>query len=88
MPVSCEYVKIEFETIQTLIRSGNIKKVNLLIIDEVHHIAAPEFRQIFDKIDYDWVMGLSASPDEGYRANIFRELLENLDFIHQFTDLV
>jgi len=42
--------------------------------DEVHHIAAPEFRKIFDKIDYDWVMGLSASPDEGYRANIFREI--------------
>jgi len=73
-PVSCEFVRIEFETIQSLIRAENSKYVDLLIVDEVHHIAAPEFRKIFDKIKYSWFMGLSASPDEGYRANVFKEL--------------
>ncbi|RLI82049.1 hypothetical protein DRP04_04820 [Archaeoglobales archaeon] len=74
IPVSCDYVKIEFETIQSLIRLDEIKKVDLLIVDEVHHIAAPEFRKVLQKINYRQFMGLSASPDEGERANIFRSM--------------
>jgi superfamily II DNA or RNA helicase len=45
-PVSCEFVKIEFETIQSLIRAENSEYVDLFIIDEVHDIVASEIREI------------------------------------------
>lgn len=74
IPIRGEFVKIEFETIQSLIRSDEVKNVDLLIVDEVHHIAAPEFRKVFEKVRFEWFMGLSASPSEGYRLNVFKEM--------------
>jgi len=80
-PVSCDYIKIEFDTIQSLIRRDT-KKVDLLIVDEVHHIAAPVFREVLDKVEFKQFMGLSASPDEGYKAKVFRDL--NLPIVFRF----
>ncbi len=88
IPVSCDYVKIEFETIQSLIRLDEIKKVDLLIVDEVHHIAAPEFRKILQKIEFKQFMGLSASPDEGERANIFRSMNIPIVFRYSLNDAI
>jgi len=73
-PISCENLKIYFHTIQKVIREGPERySADLLIVDEVHHIAAPEFSKVL-KIDYNRFMGLSASPDEGERSRIFRDL--------------
>jgi superfamily II DNA or RNA helicase len=87
-PVSCDYVKIEFETIQSLIRKNGITRVDLLIADEVHHIAAPEFRNVFMKVGFRWFMGLSASPDEGERARIFENMRMPVVFRYGLRDAI
>ena len=81
-PVKCKHVIIEFETIQSLIRNNRRREVDLLIIDEVHHIAAPEFRRVILETKFRQFMGLSASPDEGERANIFKSL--NISVVFRF----
>jgi len=88
IPVSCDYVKIEFETIQSLIRRNGITRVDLLIADEVHHIAAPVFRDVFMKVGFRWFMGLSASPDEGERARIFSRLRIPVVFRYGLKDAI
>jgi superfamily II DNA or RNA helicase len=82
IPVVCVGVRIEFETIQKVIRSGPQNySADLLIVDEVHHIAAPEFSKVLN-IDYRWFMGLSASPDEGERSRIIKGL--NISVLFRF----
>ena len=88
VPISCDYVKIEFDTIQKLIRLDRTKEVELLIVDEVHHIAAPEFRKVLEKIKFDQFMGLSASPDEGERASVFRSMGIEVAFRYGLNDAI
>jgi len=36
---------------------------DLLILDEIHRMAAPTFVQLFDKVKYDFILGLTATMD-------------------------
>lgn len=73
--IDTKFVRIEFETIQKIIRSEE-KHADLLIIDEVHHaIKGPEFREVFRKVKSNYFLGLSASMEEG---NVF-QILKALD---------
>jgi len=80
-PVKFGNTTIEFETIQKLLLSGH-EPVELLIVDEVHHLAAPEFRRILERVSWNYFLGLSASPDEGYRLEVFNEL--GLPIVYEF----
>ena len=83
----------ENELIKNKIRIGRVlvintaikydHKVDFLILDEIHRYAADTFRKIFQKADYKYIMGLTATleREDGFHAII----LEYLDVIDEIT---
>ena len=56
--------KVEVQVINTVALSkGYARYVDLLIIDEVHLMAADQFRNVFDRVSYTWILGLTATLD-------------------------
>ena len=66
MPVTAGSFKIRFETIQTVMKNPSGYRADLLIIDEVHHIAGERFRQAVE-LPHKYRLGLTAQLDEGER---------------------
>ena len=83
----------ENELIKNKIRIGRVlvintaikydHKVDFLILDEIHRYAADTFRKIFQKAEYKYIMGLTATleREDGFHAII----LEYLDVIDEIT---
>lgn len=66
-----------FAMVQTLSREANIKrmpKLDLLVIDEAHHVAAPSYRRVIDHARERnpelAVFGVTATPNRGDRKGL------------------
>lgn len=61
-PTRCS--KIQIASIQTIRNRLNwIQKTNLIVFDEVHHIAAKSWSKVYDHFPESYVIGLSATPE-------------------------
>jgi superfamily II DNA or RNA helicase len=55
---------VEVQVINTVALSeGFARKVDLLILDEVHLFAADKFQRVFERVNFSWVLGLTATVD-------------------------
>lgn len=53
---------IEIKVINTVsLTDGFTRDVDLLIIDEVHMMAADKFKRVFSRVRYSWILGLTAT---------------------------
>ena len=71
--------RVNLSTIQLLNQSPDhvaTLKPDLLIIDEVHHAAAPSYRHLIERAKPTYLLGLTATPFRGDRQDI-RELCGN-----------
>ncbi len=73
-PIYCNGLKIHFNTLQTVYKRPEDFPADLLIVDEVHHVAAFEFRKALS-INCNWKMGLSATIEGEERTNILKREL-------------
>ena len=55
---------VEFATFNKLSKEEYPKKVKLLIVDEVDRSVSPEFIKLYNNVDYENILGLSATPTE------------------------
>jgi len=55
---------VEYQTFNTLCKEKHHSPVELLIIDECHRSTSPEFIKLYDNIEYNHIIGLSATPNE------------------------
>jgi len=56
------YVNIEVHVINTVaLTEGFYRDCDLLVIDEIHLMAADKFSRIFQRIKYSWILGLTAT---------------------------
>lgn len=61
----------------------HLHKVDMLVLDEIHRYAAESFRQIFEKVDCNYILGLTATLE---REDGFHEvILEYLTVFDQIT---
>jgi len=65
---------VDAVTIQSLMSQPDHYRVDLLILDEVHHFESPIWSAVYDMFDYDYILGLSATPGEAKRR--FAEVYE------------
>jgi len=72
---------VNIATIQLV--SKNLKKIktdtfDYLIVDEFHHSAAKTYRQLIDRFEPSFLLGLTATPFRGDRQNILQLCNENV----------
>lgn len=78
-PIKINGFSIYFNTLQTVYKQPQFYPANLLIADEVHHTAAPKFRNAL-QIDCEWKMGLSATVEGENRGEILERELGKVVF--------
>ena len=78
-PLSSGKVTIRFETVQTLQKNYQNYRANLLIIDEVHHIAGAKFRQALN-VNSPWQLGLTAYTGNNTKRRIIERELGDIVF--------
>ena len=68
---------VAFAMIQTLPRENNLKEmppVDLLVIDEAHHVTAPSYKNVLDharKVNPELkVLGVTATPERGDKSSL------------------
>jgi RNA polymerase primary sigma factor len=62
------------EVVNTVVKDGyGLIDVDLLILDEIHRYNSPVFSKVFEKIEYTYIMGLTATLPEGEKYNLTRE---------------
>ncbi len=76
---------IEFSTVQKVSRNPRAFPTDLLIVDEVHHSAGREFRNIFS-VPCRWKMGLSATVEGAEREKVLDRLLGRTVFTYTLKD--
>jgi len=81
-PIKVNGFSIYFNTLQTVYKNPREYPADLLIADEVHHLAAPEFRKALT-VPCTWKLGLSATVEGEQRSIILKEELG--DVVYRFT---
>ncbi|KAA0008040.1 MAG: DEAD/DEAH box helicase [Thermoplasmata archaeon] len=81
-PIYCNGLKIYFNTLQTVYKKPWKYSADLLIVDEVHHGAASEFRKALS-INTKWKMGLSATIEGEPRTQILKREIGPI--VYRFT---
>lgn len=66
VPITVDSFKIQFETIQTVMKDPSRYHADLLIIDEVHHVAGEKYRRAVE-LPHKYRLGLTAQLNEGER---------------------
>jgi RNA polymerase primary sigma factor len=67
-----QYVAVE--VINTVVKDDfEMTNVDVLVLDEIHRYNSPVFSRVFEKIDYTYIMGLTATLPEGEKYNLTRE---------------
>lgn len=68
-------VAVRVMTVQELVQSYKNKtiKTHLLLIDEIHHFAAPEFQKTFEIVDYSFIFGSTATLDDDPKYDLLSE---------------
>lgn len=64
---------VQVETIQKVLLEPK-QSVDLLLLDEAHHLSAPKWKEVFDLIDYKYAIGFTATP---FRNDLKPLLKEN-----------
>ncbi len=64
-----------FASIQKLARPSWLARLapdafDLVVVDEVHHAAAPSYRRLLDRLDPRWTLGLTATPERSDEADL------------------
>lgn len=72
--VNWKGITVSFHTIQSVMDHPELYPADLLIVDEVHHLAGPEFRKAL-QIQAPEKMGLSATVEGDVRLSILEEEL-------------
>lgn len=72
IPVNWKGITVHFNTIQTVMNNPEGYPADLLIVDEVHHLAGPEFRKAL-QIPAPQKMGLSATVEGDLKLSILQE---------------
>ena len=67
-------ISVDFHTIQSVMDHPELFPADLLIVDEVHHLAGPEFRKAL-QIPCSEKMGLSATVEGDVKLSILKEAL-------------
>ena len=70
--------RVQVATVQTLLARGDRPKAKTLVLDEAHHYAAEDWRQLVDAYPRARVLGLTATPerlDGAPLGDIFDELV-------------
>lgn len=66
---------VTVEVINTVVKDGfEMTGVDLLILDEVHRYNSPVFSKVFEKIDYRYIMGMTATLPQGKKYDLTRRL--------------
>jgi superfamily II DNA or RNA helicase len=73
-PIFIDGFRINFQTLQTAYKEPERYAADLLIVDEVHHTAAQEFRKALT-VPAKWRMGLSATIEGEERVGILHDEL-------------
>ncbi len=81
-PVRIDNFSIHYNTFQSVYKAPDNYYADLLIVDEVHHGAAKEFRNVLG-VDALWKMGLSATVEGGMRESILGQELGRI--VYTFT---
>lgn len=87
--------EVVFASVQKLYRPEHLERIqhgdfDYVVVDEVHHAAAPSYRRIIDHLQPPFLLGLTATPDradeadllglfddnEAYRADLGRGIVE------------
>ena len=88
-PLTFGNFRIQFETVQSVMKSPSKYYADLLIIDEVHHIAGKKYRRALDLLHHQKI-GLTAQLDEGERKNAvtkyFGEIIYKYSLIEALKD--
>jgi len=75
--------RVDVKTVQSIIRdySGDspIGKWNVLIPDEIHKYVAEEFGKLYNAVEYDAVLGLTATVPDDERADIIEKYAPVVD---------
>lgn len=68
---------VQIDTVQYLTRnySGSKakRKATILIPDEIHKYGGPQFRKVFDAVNYKYILGLTATVPQGEKRKIIEE---------------
>ncbi len=81
-PINIDGFSIYFNTLQTVYKNPSEYPADLLIADEVHHLAAPEFRKALT-LPCTSKLGLSATVEGEQRSVILKE--EIGEIVYRFT---
>ena len=52
---------VEVYVVNTIALNNTVYRCDLLVVDEIHMMAAPQFSRIFDLVRYKWILGLTAT---------------------------
>ena len=74
VPICWKGITVQFHTIQSVMDKPENYPADLLIVDEVHHLAGPEFRKAL-QISAPEKMGLSATVEGDVKLSILQEEL-------------
>lgn len=63
----CSNVRFDYETLHVAHVEEKMegKHYDLMIVDEAHRSTSEEFVKVYDAVDYDNILGLTATPDRG-----------------------
>ncbi|NMC05885.1 MAG: DEAD/DEAH box helicase, partial [Candidatus Lokiarchaeota archaeon] len=91
-------IEVQFVTMQALSMEYNAGKLaremkyyhkhyDLIVVDEVHHLAAPEFRHAMN-LPHDAAIGLSATVEGAQRRAVLKEYLGGIVFTYGIHDAI
>ena len=67
-----QFYTCSFQRAWDLLQNGTLPTsfFDYVIVDEAHHTQAPTYRSVLEHLQYDWIFGLTATPDRLDGADI------------------
>ena len=61
-----------FQTMDSVLRSGSMRipRFDIVIVDECHHAGAPSYRSVLERLDPEFLVGLTATPWRADEVNL------------------
>ncbi|EHQ36202.1 DEAD/DEAH box helicase [Methanoplanus limicola] len=84
-PIKLGKFEVHFNTIQRVMKNPQAFEADLIIIDEVHHLAGREFRKVIDA-PHKYRLGLTAELGQGPRRSIIESNFGNIVFNYPISD--
>jgi superfamily II DNA or RNA helicase len=84
MKDNCPDAHVDVYVVNTIALKTEYYKYDLLIVDEIHKMAADQFSTIFRKISYKWLLGLTATMERlDGKHTLLQEKAPTCDIITQ-----